>query len=71
MLSIFIKKDYLNSGILVYSVNVFLGFIYSFIYSYTYGLFYYKKKKPLIIISVILIIENIIMILGTIALSKI
>lgn len=71
ILAIYIKKSYLNSGILIYSVNVSLEFIYNFIYCYTYGLFYYKKKKPLIIISTISIIENIIIILGTIVLSKI
>lgn len=71
ILAIFTEKGYLNSGILIYSVSVSLEFIYNFIYYYTYGLFYYKRKKPLIILSTISIIENIIIILGTIVLSKI
>lgn len=71
LLAIFTERGYLNSGILIYSVSVSLEFIYNFIYCYTYGLFYYKRKKPLIILSTISIIENIIIILGIIVLSKI
>ena len=71
ILAIFTTKNYFNLGILLYSLNVLLSFIHYFIYNYTYGLFYYKRKKPLIMVLTISIIESIIILLGLILSSKI
>ena len=65
------STSYFSLGILLYFLSLLLSFIEGFIYCYTYGLLYYKGKKPLITITIILVIYNILIMLGVILKSKI
>ena len=55
----------------MFLVNALLCFISAFIYSYTYALFYYKRKKPIAIVSILVVIESIIFMLVLFIISKI
>lgn len=71
IVAIFISKSYLSAGILIFLVNALLCFISAFIYSYTYSLFYYKRKRPIAVISILAVLESIIFMLVLFIISKI
>lgn len=57
---------YRHSGILLYSYKILLNILKGFILCYSYSLFSYRWKKPLINIAIILSIHNILMVIFTI-----
>lgn len=61
---------YRHSGILLYFYKFILNIIEGFLLCYSYSLFYYKWRKPIINISIILALHNIVMVILTMIVDK-
>lgn len=59
ILGIIKARTFLSLGLLLCSLSLIMNSLYIFVYLYTYSLFYYKGKRPFVVVSTIVMLEYI------------